>query len=243
MTIFKNKQKLRIMKKLILFTISCLFTLLSFAQSDFQGAYLLQEGQSTKLWLFIDGYCSLTNYQQDKYISTEGGPFTYSDGKLQINLEFNDADNNLVGTTRTIALQVEKGNLVAESGEIWKKTSGKAQKLDGNWRITGRQQEDKISIIPRGDRKTIKLLVGGYFQWVAINPAEKGFYGTGGGNYIFENDKYTEQILFFSRDNSRVGAKLNFKGEIKGGKWNHSGLSSKGEPIFEIWTRETIGIQ
>lgn len=238
MTIFKRKQIRRIMKKLILLSISCLLMQFSLGQSSIQGAYLCNEGEITRLWLFIDGYCSLTEYQQDKYISTKGGPFTYSDGKLDLQIEYSDLSSNLVGTAIHIPLKVVNGDLVDESGIVWKAADGKSQKLEGSWRITGRQDQGKMSEIPRGNRKTIKLLVGGYFQWIAINPLEKGFYGTGGGNYVFEDGKYTEHILFFSRDNSRVGAELNFNGEIKNGKWNHSGLSSKGDPISEIWTRE-----
>ena len=51
----------------------------------------------------------------------------------------------------------------------------------------------------------------------------------------FENGKYTEHIEFFSRDSSRVGASLGFDGKIENGAWHHSGLSSRGEPIYEIW--------
>jgi len=80
--------------------------------------------------------------------------------------------------------------------------------------------------------------VDGHFQWIAINPAEKGFYGTGGGHYAFQNGKYSEHILFFSRDNTRVGALLTFDGEIKDSDWHHSGRSSKGDPIYEIWSRD-----
>jgi hypothetical protein len=80
--------------------------------------------------------------------------------------------------------------------------------------------------------------VDGYFQWIAINPAQKGFYGTGGGKYSFKEGQYTENIVFFSRDNSRVGAELNFKGELRDKAWHHSGLSSKGDPIYEIWSME-----
>jgi hypothetical protein len=48
--------------------------------------------------------------------------------------------------------------------------------------------------------------------------------------------KYTEKIEFFSRDNNRVGAELSFEAEVKGKEWIHSGKSSKGDPIKEIWT-------
>jgi hypothetical protein len=73
---------------------------------------------------------------------------------------------------------------------------------------------------------------------VAINTQTGEFFGTGGGTYTFENNVYTENIDFFSRDNSRVGASLEFKGTVNGNKWDHSGKSSKGDPIHEEWTRK-----
>jgi hypothetical protein len=62
--------------------------------------------------------------------------------------------------------------------------------------------------------------------------------GTGGGTYTFANGKYTEHIEFFSRDSSRVGAALTFDGKLENGDWHHSGLSSKGDPIYEVWSRK-----
>jgi hypothetical protein len=61
--------------------------------------------------------------------------------------------------------------------------------------------------------------------------------GTGGGTYTFKDGKYTENIEFFSRDSSRVGSSLAFDGKLENGDWHHSGLSSKGDPIYEVWSR------
>jgi hypothetical protein len=94
-----------------------------------------------------------------------------------------------------------------------------------------------LQTITPGARRTIKLLTGTRFQWIAINSETKEFFGTGGGTYTFENGKYTEHIEFFSRDSTRVGASLSFDGKVEGNNWHHSGLSSKGEPINEVWTR------
>ena len=73
---------------------------------------------------------------------------------------------------------------------------------------------------------------------MAINPVSKEFFGTGGGTYTFTNGQYTEHVEFFSRDSSRVGAILSFEGKVKDDVWNHSGKSSKGDPLNEVWTRE-----
>ena len=82
----------------------------------------------------------------------------------------------------------------------------------------------------------MKILSGSRFQWIAYNTETKEFMGTGGGTYTTTNGEYTENIEFFSRDVSRVGASLSFDYRLVDGKWNHSGLSSKGDPIHEIWS-------
>ena len=103
--------------------------------------------------------------------------------------------------------------------------------------------DGKIEKGTPGARKTMKILSGTRFQWIAYNNETKEFFGTGGGTYTTANDKYTESIEFFSRDSSRVGAKLEFDFSLIEGDWRHRGKSSKGDPIDEIWSkREKIGI-
>lgn len=227
------------MKKVLSMLGLCCFSMLLFAQSKvgLHGVYLAKNGQQNELWLFADGYGSHISYENNTYGSTYGGPVALTEEGIRITIEYNDANPQEVGQTKNIKANVKATGLQIGSLNYTKQTA-KKQDLDGLWRITGRKQEDKMSTIKRGDRKTIKLLVDGYFQWIAINPAEKGFYGTGGGQYSFANGKYVEHILFFSRDNGRVGAKLDFTGELKNGEWHHSGKSSKGDPIYEIWSRD-----
>jgi len=47
---------------------------------------------------------------------------------------------------------------------------------------------------------------------------------------------YIENIEFFSRDDAKAGLSLSFNYELIDGKWNHSGKSSKGDSIHEIWS-------
>lgn len=220
--------------------ILCIYTAAA-AQSreSIQGVFIQQQGDTHSVWMFVDGYCSLTKYKADAYISTMGGPFSYAKGEgITVQVEYDDAESDAVGKPILFDLQHDKEGFSQKGKQEWQKLTAKKQDLDALWRITGRVQEQKMSEIPRGDRKTIKILVDGYFQWIAINPATRGFYGTGGGKYSFKNGEYTENILFFSRDNSRVGAKLSFEGELKNRAWHHSGKSSKGDPIYEIWSRD-----
>ena len=89
-----------------------------------------------------------------------------------------------------------------------------------------------------GSRKTMKVLSGTRFQWAAFNVETKEFSGTGGGTYTTKNSKYTEDIVFFSRDDSRVGMSLEFDFKVEDDDWYHSGLSSRGDPISEVWTNQ-----
>lgn len=99
--------------------------------------------------------------------------------------------------------------------------------LTHNWVITGRQRNGEMNKVTPGDRRTIKILSGGRFQWVAFNSATGDFSGTGGGTYSAVNGIYTENITFFSRDNSRVGAELSFEFAVKNGDWHHSGKAQR----------------
>ena len=229
------------MKRFILSTIFVFAITLISAQtsSNMEGVFISKENNRHLIWLFVDGYSSQTIYTEDSYISTFGGPYTYQNGILTIKMEYNDVDKNAVGQSVAFALKAVPTGFVDSSGQTWKKEISKAQELDGLWKITDRKQDDKmVKIHQTGTRKTIKLLFDGYFQWVAMDPKAKTFSGTGGGKYSFVNNKYEEYMLFFSRDNSRIGNRLIFDGELKQGAWHHSGLSSKGDAIYEIWRKE-----
>jgi hypothetical protein len=204
---------------------------------NLSGAYLATSDDDNHLLLLADGYITHTHYSKNEYKNTQGGTYKIDKNTLLVKCEFDDKAPANVGSEHKFALQIESNKIIVD-GVTFIKQQKNTQDLDGLWRITGRKNNDKMNTIPRGDRKTIKILIDGYFQWIAINPAEKGFYGTGGGKYVFKDNKYQENILFFSRDNSRVGAELNFDGKIDNDGWHHSGKSSKGDPIYEIWSRD-----
>ena len=215
--------------------------LLAQQTNNLQGAYLGKGGDTNVLWLLVDGYLSHIYYTDDTYKGTTGGPYTFDGQKITLKVEYDDMTEDLSTIGQELTFPVSKdGDNLQTGGITLVKQAAKNQDLDGLWHITGRKQGDNIvQIHQTGTRKTIKLLVDGYFQWMAIDPGAKTFSGTGGGHYTFIDGKYGEHILFFSRDNSRVDAHLSFDGEIKNGEWHHSGLSSKGDPIYEIWSRDT----
>lgn len=213
-----------------------------FQNDPLTGAWQSQDGSRQTVWIFTDGYAVSTTFDKAnrQFIQTWGGPYTVNNNTLTIQTEFHTADNAAIGSPVTMPVkQAGAGLQMGNGNSTWKKLDDGNAPLAGNWQITGRLQDGKLVEIQRtGTRKTLKLLSGTRFQWVAIDPAVKGFYGTGGGVYSFANGKYTENIEFFSRDSTRVGASLTFDGKIEDGAWMHSGLNSRGEPLNEVWRRK-----
>ena len=218
-----------------------IITMLPF-QNKLSGAWELKEGSVTHTLVIADDYFSLTSFDitGKKFIQTQGGTFIRKGNQAEGKIEFHTMDKLKVGSVYAWPLQFEKDKItITREGktETWQQTDNGSGSLAGNWRITGRDQNGKMIEIKPAARKTIKLLSGRRFQWAAINTETGEFFGTGGGTYTFENGKYTEHIEFFSRDSSRVGMSLSFDGRVEGRNWYHSGKSSKGDPISEVWSR------
>ena len=208
-----------------------------------RGAWRAESGSNREVLLFSDGYFSHTSYDLDakKFNFTRGGTYEYKNGQLAVKIEFNSQNPEEVGQSLSFKVPVSDKEFTSDingNSVKWTRIDKGSSALDGNWQITGRKQGDQIVPMNPGPRKTVKLLTGTRFQWIAINTSTKEFFGTGGGTYTFEGGKYTEHIEFFSRDSSRVGAKLQFDGSVDGTKWTHQGLSSRGDPIHEIWERK-----
>ncbi len=215
--------------------------LTNFSDQDtsFSGAWVMKDGIITYTLVVADDYFSITAFDLSgkKFLSTYGGTAKKSGKNIEGIIEFNSADKSIVGKTYSYSIG-DKGGILTLTrngkNETWQQTDDGKSSLAGNWRIIRR---DENAMNP-GARKTIKLLSGKRFQWAAINTATGDFFGTGGGHYTFENGKYTEHIEFFSRDSSRVGMALSFDGKVDGKQWFHSGLSSKGDKINEVWARQ-----
>ncbi|MCC8359341.1 hypothetical protein [Salinimicrobium sediminilitoris] len=234
------------MKNLILSSM-LLFFAMATAQ-DLEGSWQVMEindqpvNDRETVRIYMDGYFAqgTRETETNKFISALGGEYTMGDSYNET-YDFDTADTNNLGKTRTFEpVEIRQNMLIltAEDGttSTWKRISKKNNDLSGNWVITGRQRDGEMSRSTPGARRTIKILGGDRFQWVAFNSDTGEFFGTGGGTYTAEEGKYIENIEFFSRDDNRVGASLDFDYEVKNGEWHHRGKSSKGNPIYEIWS-------
>lgn len=203
------------------------------------------EGNITRILLFSGAYFSWTEHRSGTgaFIATRGGSWRQEGDQLLVAYEFDTEDNSKVGRNESWKSVLNNDGLqldVPEKGSAkWSSLeSGTRGPLYGPWLFSGRESNGAISRRNTDQpRKTMKLLTGSRFQWIAFNTETKEFFGTGGGSYTAQNGVYTERIEFFSRDNARVGALLRFEYEVAGDDWHHRGKSSSGEPMYEIWSR------
>lgn len=173
-----------------------------------------------------------------EFIRTYGGYYEHGNGLLHLALEFKSDFKE--GDSRDLEIKYDLQNNKLNFGDeslVFEKVPERKQELDGFWLFATRGPDTGQE--RRGDdnpRKTLKVLVDGTFQWIAYHTETFKFSGTGGGKYSAADGDYIEAIEFFSRDNSRAGAELNFRYERKGSDWHHTGKNSRGEPMYEIWS-------
>lgn len=235
------------MKKTILL-LCCTFMAFSVKAQSLVGAW---EGQITSVngevlksvIIFSEGYKAeaVYNSKTGAFLSTNGGYWKLSGQILTEKIEFDSAHPDNVGKESSFEVAIlDTTFTIADRNLVYNRIdSGQPGALHGAWLMAGRVTDGKTQLRDNIDvpRKTMKILSGTRFQWIAYNTETKEFLGTGGGIYTTINNTYTETLEFFSRDNARVGAVLKFNYELIEGYWHHSGLSSKGDPIHEIWSK------
>jgi hypothetical protein len=186
------------------------------------------------------GYTSAAAYYTDdnSFFYTLGGSYKIQGDQVSQTYEFSTIDPSIVGKTELSDFSINGDELTFNGdARVWKRIdNGTGGDLADAFLITGRKRNGEMSRSTPGARKTMKILSGTRFQWIAYNVDNGQFSGTGGGTYTTEGGKYIENIDFFSRDVTRVGASLSFDYEVLDKEWHHSGLSSKGASIYEIWT-------
>ena len=192
-------------------------------------------------------YVFITTFdvEERKFYGSQGGMIDILGNFVLYTVEFNTSEPDEIGTQYEITIEIKGNKLMSSFTEerndqtaIYSRIDSGNSDLAGSWRITDRMRDGRMQAMRLGSRKTIKMITGSRFQWAAFDPESKRFSGTGGGSITLENGKYSEHIEFFSRNADRVGATLTFDYEVEGDKWMHSGKSSSGNPIKEIWTKQ-----
>jgi hypothetical protein len=212
-------------------------------QTNLRGAWQTDTDGGRIVMICSEKYFSAAVYDMasNSFVGTCGGTYRIQDNTFVEVHEFNTLKPEFIGKEIRTPVEIKNDRIVFienKENREWKKLDdGTPGALAGAWLITGRMENSALNKIAPGARRTMKILSGTRFQWIAYNVDTKEFFGTGGGTYTAADGKYKETIEFFSRDSSRVGKTLEFDFSIEDGNWRHKGLSSKGDPIDEVWTK------
>ena len=212
-------------------------------QGAWESSFLDNEGRRSQLTMTIaDGFMVMTafNKKDGELISTLGGRWRADHDVFSLTYEFDSSDPSQVGGVAAIPYRLIGNTLVFNNDKFWTRTDAKQPgALAGAWEIIGRKRDGTMQDLSErrnGPRKTMKILSGKRFQWIAFDTDKKEMIATGGGRYTTNEDGlYIEKIEFFSRDPSRVGKQLSFDYKLRNGQWIHRGQSSKGKPVHEVW--------
>jgi len=231
-------------KYIVVFICTCLSVTIK-AQSPigaWEAISTAENGNKLKnVVIFAEGYhvLSLYNTTNGKLIHSNGGTWKLAGDTMTEIVEFHTDNAERVGAEVSfkIAITDTSFEIVGRDMIFHRVDKGIQSELQGAWLMSGKVTEGKTQLRDiNNPRKTMKILSETRFQWIAFNTETKEFMGTGGGTYTTKNGEYIEHIEFFSKDDSKAGLSLTFNYELIDDDWHHSGLSSKNEPIYEIWS-------
>ena len=211
---------------------------------NWESSFTDGQGRRSKLSMIIaEGYMSMAAFHPGtgEFLATLGGSWNADWENFSITYEYDSTDSTQVGNTRVMPYEITGRVLIFNNDKIWTRIDdGTPGALAGAWEITGRKRDgvmQDLSSRRDGPRKTMKILSGTRFQWIAFDVDKKKFIATGGGRYTTgKNGLYVEKIRYFSRDASRVGRSLSFDYKLFKGDWIHKGQNSRGEQIHEVWS-------
>jgi hypothetical protein len=209
-----------------------------------RGAWGYTTAQGQTVMIFSDNVFSVATYDVagKKFIGSWGGTWRMNGDQLVRKTEWNSADSAKVGAEQTETFGITANRLRLRAGENWERLdNGTPGELAGVWIITGNYTNDKVSkrASPFFPRRTMKVLSGKYFHWIAYNVTTRQFLNAGGGNYTTANGKYTENIEFFTKTPESIGKSLVFDYSFVNGDWRHKGEKSTGGPLDECWTKRS----
>lgn len=206
----------------------------------------VDESGNISTLIMTDDHFSVGVYRTNpnEFVSTRGGKWTMAgEGVALATYEYHTAEPEMVGTTHEVPFRISGNEMITHDVRWTRIDDGTPGDLEGAWLMTGQRRDGEIRTRTPGVRRTMKILSGTRFQWIAFNVETREFFGTGGGTYTTEDGRYVENIEFFSRDNARAGMSLDFGYDLVDRNWHHDGKSTAGNPMYEVWTpRSVLGI-
>lgn len=226
------------------------------AKSSLEGAWRLDkiEGRSAKsvgiqmVKILSDGYFMFAYYNENsrQFFSSGGGTYTYKNGVYTEKIEFHTINPEIIGKKVKFTASFEDGRWLHKGMVAGGDLAEEFVRIDGTdispiagaWILEQEENEDGRMAKVRKGRTRIKLLSDSQFQWVEYDSRKGDFVAAGGGSYTCKDNKYVEELRYFSEDSTWVGRQIGFTFREEGNKWYHKEWNSRGEdPINEIWTR------
>ena len=197
------------MKKNILLLICTVLSFGMYAQSvigAWEQIHTAENGEKTKsVVIFSDGYQVISVYdvKTGKFKSTNGGTWKLVGDTMTEKVEFDTDNSERVGTEVSFKVTISDSSIgiVGSDMKLKRIDNGLPGKLQGAWLMSGRVRDGKTQERDTSrPRKTMKILSGTRFQWIAYNTATKQFMGTGGGNlYNHQGSIYGKYRILFKR--------------------------------------------
>lgn len=195
--------------------------------------------------LFSEKYQVATWYDPETgvVVKTNGGLWSIDGDRVTEVVAFDSENNERVGSKITFAIEWANPQMMRIVGsDTWltQIDKGASDELSGAWFLSGSKSNGEDDLQVRDNAfpgNTMKILSGSRFQWITYDAESKVFKGTGGGIFTTIDGQYTETVEFSSVDHSYADTSKQFQYELINGDWHNTGKSSKGLPIYEIWTR------
>ena len=166
------------MKKLLVLNICLVFCLVANAQS-IVGAWEMhstaENGDKVKsVVIFADGYQVIANYNaaDGKFISTNGGTWKLEGNTMTEEIEFDTVNPDRVGSEVSFKVNITVNEIAIVDHDMTLKRidDGTPGKLQGAWLMSGRVRNGETQLRDTDrPRKTMKILSGTRFQWIAYN--------------------------------------------------------------------------
>lgn len=214
---------------------------------DLKGAWEYGPADQRATMIITDNIFAVAVYDKEgkKFVNSYGGTWQLEGNKMVQKLEWNAKEPAQVGSVVHADIKLSGSKLTMPAGnQTWERIDkGDKGELTGAWIITGNYENDKAVKRPNafGARRTMKVLSGTRFHWIAYNIETKEFVHAGGGTYTADKGQYTEHIDFFTKTPESVGRSIAFQYAFVDGDWRHKGQKSTGGPMDECWTkRETL---
>lgn len=197
--------------------------------------------------LYSNSYFTSAAYHKSsgEFIEAKGGTYSLDHLSYKEHLEIDSTEPEHSGTTVNHVAELNNGsltiiNLHTGVKEQWAKfDDADNYQMTTCWRIHKKLDEGDTDwrTIEYAPRKTLKMVTNSRYQVLALNSKTGQFVGSSGGNWSSNENTYTENVEFFSKDQSNAGRSLKFDRKFENGLWLHSGKDTKGKLMKEKWVR------